>query len=188
MSGVSNMAKGFASIARLNKTLADLNAPTATIERIAGDVAKLLDAKVKAEYDAGQTIYDDARPLGVDGNFVPLIPHQVQKYESQNRSHHHPSGDVPTGMRAGGRAAPGTGKGKSSRSRARRTRSVIGFTSVGRIVRAVLPLSYQKFLVGRFRILPIKLPRRWHYEIRDVVFGGLKHELQAAGATPKGGA
>lgn len=183
MSGVRDIERGLTSLAKLNKTLSSFaNIAQATL--CAKDVAEHLDKLVQAEFDAGQTVYNDARPTGVEGDNLSLIGgHPYHKYASQYGSHHSPLGDAPTGMRAG-RAAPGTGQNKSSRSRrGRGVRSVLGFTHVGTIVRARLPMAYAKYLVGKYKILPIKLPGVWRPGIAAVINARLAATAVEAGAT-----
>lgn len=50
------------------------------------------------------------------------------------------------------------------------TRSDIGFVAVGTIVRAVLGRKYQRYLVGKYGVLPTgRLPAKWSEAIGGVI-------------------
>lgn len=49
------------------------------------------------------------------------------------------------------------------------TRSDLGFVAVGTIVRAVLGRNYQRFLVGKYQILPQRLPAAWSEKLGQLV-------------------
>lgn len=49
------------------------------------------------------------------------------------------------------------------------TRSDLGFVAVGTIVRAVLGRNYQRFLVGKYAVLPQSLPAAWSKELGQIV-------------------
>jgi hypothetical protein len=172
VSGVGGLAKGLTSIARVNQAIARL----ATVEvqtECATDVAAVLDTLVKGEFAAGQTVYDTARPLGVEGNKLLLLGRTYIHYASQDGSH------KSRGLLSKTRRSPGSGKKKSANHAA----SVVGFKSVGTIVRASFPTNYTKYLVGKYRILPMKLPPLWKPRIAKVIHKRLAARMVAAGAT-----
>lgn len=49
------------------------------------------------------------------------------------------------------------------------TRAELGFTAIGTIVRAVLGRKYQKFLVGKYKVLPASLPAKWREGLEKIV-------------------
>lgn len=50
------------------------------------------------------------------------------------------------------------------------TRRDIGFTAVGTIVRAVLGRKYQRYLVGKYSVLPSgRIPAKWSERLSDLV-------------------
>jgi len=49
------------------------------------------------------------------------------------------------------------------------TRSDLGFVAVGTIVRAVLGRKYQRYLVGKYQILPQRLPAAWSKKLGQIV-------------------
>lgn len=176
MSGVGGLARGLTSIARVNQAIARLASVETQID-CARDVAAHLDTVIKSDFDGARTVYETARPLGVDGNRVSLISGRIwHKYASQAGSHH-----SKTGVRSG-RASPGSGKGRGSGASVSMRRS-LGFVAVGTIVRASLPQKYAKFMVGRFKLLPVKLPAVWTPGIQAVINKRLHARMAAAGAT-----
>lgn len=49
------------------------------------------------------------------------------------------------------------------------TRSDLGFVAIGTIVRAVLGRKYQRYLVGKYQILPQRLPAEWSKKLGQIV-------------------
>lgn len=70
MSGVANMAKGIASIAKLKSAMREL--PIRVRADVAREAAPVLNRLLHSDFDAGRTVYGDARPLGVDGKPLDL--------------------------------------------------------------------------------------------------------------------
>ena len=50
-----------------------------------------------------------------------------------------------------------------------RTYSDVYFTAVGTILRASLGTKYAKYLIGKYRILPQKLPVKWSAQLEQIV-------------------
>lgn len=124
MSGVRSMRTGIDSINRLKSSIKSM--PLKLRTGVAKDAAGYLDIEVRAEFNAGKTVFDEPRPLGVDGEKLSLVF---------------------------------SGK----------TKSALGFDVTGTLIRAVLGQRYAKFLVGRYRILPQKLPPAWAAHITRIV-------------------
>lgn len=63
------------------------------------------------------------------------------------------------------------------------TQAAVRFVAIGRVVRAVLPTRYARFLVGKYRILPMgALPVAWSEAIGDAVRGVVERALGKAAA------
>lgn len=61
-----------------------------------------------------------------------------------------------------------------------RTQSLLRFVAVGTIVRCVLGTRYAKYLIGKYRILPMgSLPITWQQEIGDVARQEIRKGLTA---------
>lgn len=57
----------------------------------------------------------------------------------------------------------------------------VRFNAVGTIVRAVIPVRYARFLVGKYKILPVGgLPVAWSRAIGDEARGEVSRQLGAA--------
>lgn len=62
------------------------------------------------------------------------------------------------------------------------TRSDIGFTAVGTIVRAVLGRKYQRYLVGKYQVLPNgAIPVKWRELIAETMREWATADLQREG-------
>jgi len=98
-----------------------LKLPTTVAAAVAKDAAPLLSSLAQASFDAGETVYGDARPEGKRG--------PVKLYR--------------TGL----------------------TRRSLRFSAEGTKLRAVLSAPYMRFLIGKYRVLPVgersALPVKW---------------------------
>lgn len=136
MSGVANMP---ALITTMNKLKAAIKTmPQRMRTAVARDAAGYLDIEVRRQFNAGATVFDTPRPLGVDGQTLALVK---------------------------------TGSVQKS----------LGFNAKDARISAVLSQRYARFLVGKYRILPQKLPAAWAeyltklvQEYRDDDFEGAK--------------
>lgn len=121
----------------VNKRLAGMKQELAN--RIAPKVAQKITERARASFAAGQTVYGDARPAGVQGDKLTL---------------------VKTGL----------------------AQSTLHFTAVGSVVRAVLSAPYVKYLIGKYKILPIgnaALPFQWLIDIRKIVNDAVAADVRA---------
>lgn len=50
-----------------------------------------------------------------------------------------------------------------------RTRGALNFVAIGTILRAQLGTKYARFLVGKYQILPQRLPAAWRLELEQLV-------------------
>lgn len=101
--------------------------PVTLAASVAMDAAPALTGLTQSAYGAGQTVYGDARPRGVDGQPLTL----------------HKSGATQAGLR---------------------------FLNVGTIVRCVLPNNYQRYLIGKYRVLPNgTMPAAWRAKLDQIV-------------------
>lgn len=50
-----------------------------------------------------------------------------------------------------------------------RTKEALNFVAIGTILRAQLPTKYAKFLVGKYKIMPQRLPAAWAQELATLV-------------------
>lgn len=101
--------------------------PTSVAHRVASASAPQMTARTRQSYAAGQTVFGDARPAGVDGG-------QLDLYET----------------------------GKVSRQ--------LRFVATGTIIRCVLGTPYAKYLIGKYRILPIRtMPDSWVRDLEEIV-------------------
>lgn len=118
-----------------------LNAMPATVSQaVAREVAPDLSARVAGAWDAGRTVYGDARPVGVDGRKLTL-----------NR----------TGL----------------------ARTMAVFTAVGTIVRSAIGPTYVKYLIGKYKVMPIgnaAMPAAWKRAIDAAVARVMQNERRAA--------
>ena len=145
MSGVKNIRSGIDSMSRLKSAIRDL--PVRIRSSVAKDTSGYLDIEVRAVFAAGQTVFDTPRPLGTSGNTLTLVdPRPSPKTSRQWKK------------RKG--TWPHTGQ---------HVRDSLGFTSNGTVVRAVLGQKYAKYLVGKYRILPMLLPSAWQAQIERIV-------------------
>lgn len=124
MSGVGGLNKGITSIARLRSAIKDL--PRNLRQAVANEASGYLDIELRADFDAGRTVYNTPRPLGVSGQQLSLV-------------------------------------------KSRKTRDNIGFRSTGTIVRAELYTRYAKYLIGKYKILPQRLPVDWQAYLENLV-------------------
>ncbi len=71
MSGVRNMRAGITSIGKLNVRMREL--PLRIRASVAKDAEAVLTKLMRDEFNAGKTVYDSPRPLGVNGNALTLV-------------------------------------------------------------------------------------------------------------------
>lgn len=71
MSGVANMVRGISSIARLKTAIKEL--PLKIRAAVARDAKDILNARMRENFAAGQTVYDVARPLSVSGKALSIV-------------------------------------------------------------------------------------------------------------------
>lgn len=102
-------------------------APISLAHAVATKAAPDLTKRTQQAFDAGQTVYDTARPRGESGGRLTL-------------------------------------------NKSGATRRALGFTSTGRIMRAILGTKYGKYLVGKYEILPNgPIPPKWRERISEIV-------------------
>lgn len=111
--------------------------PKRLAQDVAARVAPVITGMAQSAYASGKTVYDEGRPLGVNGNALDLVI----------------TGDAQEGVK---------------------------FNAVGTIVRAVMPVPYAKFLVGKYKVLPMgALPEKWSRAIGDEVRAEVSKQLGA---------
>ena len=116
MSGVANMGWLITTMNKLKAAIKTM--PQRMRTSVARDAAGYLDIEVRRQFNAGSTVFDTPRPLGVDGQKLSLV--------------------------------------KSSK-----VKQSLGFNVAETTISAVLSQRYAKYLVGKYRILPQKLPAAW---------------------------
>lgn len=101
--------------------------PVTLAASVATDAAPAMTGLTQQAYDGGQTVYGEARPLGVDGQRLTLRK----------------TGATEAGLK---------------------------FINIGTIVRCVLPNSYQRYLIGKYRVLPNgAMPTAWRAKLDQIV-------------------
>lgn len=110
--------------------------PKVVAQDVAARVAPTLTAQARGAYQAGQTVYGDARPEGKAGELDLVV-----------------SGDTLERVR---------------------------FVAIGTVVRCVLGTRYARYLIGRYRILPMgKLPVAWSQTVEQTVRATIREKLAA---------
>ena len=159
MSGVRDIQRGLTSLASIKQALAKAT-PMAIVADVARDAAEFLTTKVREEYDSGQTVFDEPRPLGVEGNKLSLIGGgPLPKYGPYAKKKPHRSRGI--------NAPRGSGKAKTGAH----VRDTLGFVANGSIVRARLGQKHARYLIGKYKILPhegAQLPPAWVLGVRGI--------------------
>lgn len=178
MSGVQKLSAGLATIRDINKRIESLRTSIDVQNEIAAAVAKELDTVSKAEFAAGQTVYDEPRPLGVQGNQLALVSGSpLPKYGPYVKKKPHRSRGIYAPRGSGG-------KGEES---GKHVRDTIGFVANGRIVRASLPQRYARYLIGKYQVLPMGgIPPKWRETVARIIGERYYAALYPAGAERKG--
>lgn len=63
-------------------------------------------------------------------------------------------------------------------------KQTLAFTAIGTIVRAELSTKYARYLIGKYKILPQRLPVAWRQYLETLVQEYRDIELERAGARP----
>ncbi len=71
MSGVANMSKGLSTLAAFRTRVKEL--PLRIQSSVAKDGEAVLTQALQSDFDSGRTVFDAARPLGVNGNRLDLV-------------------------------------------------------------------------------------------------------------------
>jgi hypothetical protein len=130
---------------------------------VAHSVAKLASPEMtgltRRSFATGRTVYGDPRPMGsarvkgagpVQGP-MPMVERNRGKYMAQARKR----AKKPEYLRVS------TGK-PLDLVKTGRTRADLAFATLGTVVRVVLAAPYQKYLIGKYKILPIQvIPVAW---------------------------
>lgn len=152
MSGVANMRKGIDSIAALRSAIK--KGPRLIAEDSAKEVSAYLTDEIRSDFAAGRTVYDEARPKGRVGQRLSLVS----------------GGALPVYPKPKSHKSRGIRKGTSrTNDGGAHVRDTLGFTAIGTIVRAKLGQRYAKYLVGKYRILPVSLPVAWRKSIATII-------------------
>lgn len=158
MSGVAGLARGITSINRLRASIKAL--PLRIRTAVAKDAAEILTDELRADFKAGRTVYDTPRPLSVDGQPLSLVSGRGARHRYR---HQHAStvGEVKAleAKREQLDAYRGRGHVKDS----------LAFVQIGTIIRAQLGQPYAKYLVGKYKILPQRLPVSWQAKLETIV-------------------
>ena len=150
------------SIRGFKKQLADL--PLSVADAIARQAAPLLTGFVQEAYDSGRNVYGDARKLGVTYTWVP----GAKTEQTRNRR----TGRI-TGSTTTKRGHHETSARKLTLVQTGDTRRTMKFKANGRLVRCELGPRYAKYLIGKYKILPIgdrtAMPAAWTRALNELV-------------------
>jgi hypothetical protein len=155
MSGIRNLREGIDSINRLKRAIREL--PLRMQAAAAADTAGFVDVELRADFAAGQTVYDTPRSTGAKGNKLSLVD---PRPTPTGRKWRNPR----QGPKSMGKKVKGTYPHRGGH-----VRDSLGFTSDGRVIRAVLGQQYARYLVGKYWILPMSLPYAWRDRIKQIV-------------------
>ena len=169
MSGVSNMTAAITSINKLKAAIRTM--PQRMRRAVALDAAGYLDIEVRANFDAGRTVFDTPRPLGVMGNELTLVGGRTVRVRYRHE-HANTTGEIKAIEVK--RAALDAYRGRSH------VRDSLGFSAKNEKISAVLGQRYAKYLIGKYQILPQKLPAAWAEYLTKLVQEYRDSELEGA--------
>lgn len=165
-----------AKLGQLKSALADM--PVKVALAVARDAAPTLTGFTRAAFNAGRTVYGDPRPLSsIRIRGVEAIQGPMRREASD----------------AAGKKA----YAKKARERAKKpdylrhdgtpldlvksgaTKAGLRFTTTRLRVKAAFTTTYQKFLIGKYKILPIKaVPPEWDTELARLAHVAFLREAQ----------
>ncbi len=138
--------------------------PVSVADAIARQAAPLLTGFVQAAYDGGRNVYGDARKLGVTYTWVPG--------DKTAQTRHRRTGRI-TGSTTTKRGHHETSPRKLTLVDTGDTRRTMHFEARGRLVRCRLGPRYAKYLIGKYKILPIgdrtSMPAAWTRALDELV-------------------
>ena len=155
-------------MSRVKGKIQNLRAMSAKIEklgdvqqqaRIAAQCATALTAEVQVQFAAHETVYSQGREAG--------------------KFSHKPHEGTHTPQIKGGHRSPVMGAAVDL-LQSGRTVAALAFTSTGSILRAVLGTKYAKYLIGRYKIMPIgssALPASWQAIMHWIVGKALREAV-----------
>lgn len=163
MSGVKALAKGITSINKLKAAIKDT--PLRIRRAVALEAEGVLTRLIREAFERGQTVYGAARPLSVDGEFLTLVGGRTQKARTRFNTVKAKPGEDFVDLKAA--------RARFARLDAYRSRGHVkdglSFVATGTILRAELSQPYAKYLVGKYKILPMSLPADWGRELEKIV-------------------
>ena len=163
MSGIKGLAKGISTINKLKAAIKET--PLRIRRAVALEAEEILTRKIREAFAAGQTVYETPRPVGVEGNFLTLVGGRTEKPRKRYNTVKAAAGEDFVDLKAA--------RARFQRLDAYRSRGHVkdglAFVAIGTLLRARLNQPYARFLVGKYKILPMSLPPLWQEELEKMV-------------------